>query len=124
MGVTRAKRSNAGHVPALALVENPDILATVAHRNTLRPKLVVGFAAETDRVIEHAREKLARKGCDWILANDVSPQSGVMGGDRNSVHLVSAASRLSKVLATAVSALSSLLATGCKRLLEFPEGPC
>jgi phosphopantothenoylcysteine decarboxylase / phosphopantothenate---cysteine ligase len=84
-------KKNAGRVPTLALVENPDILATVAHRNTLRPKLVVGFAAETDHVIEHAREKLARKGCDWILANDVSPQTGIMGGDRNSVHLVSAA---------------------------------
>ena len=72
-------------------MENPDILASVARRNTLRPRLVIGFAAETDRVVAHAQEKLARKGCDWIVANDVSPQSGVMGGDRNSVHLVTAA---------------------------------
>ena len=74
--------------PELALVENPDILSTVAHRKTRRPKLVIGFAAETERVVEHAKAKLARKGCDWILANDVSPETGIMGGDSNTVHLV------------------------------------
>jgi phosphopantothenoylcysteine decarboxylase/phosphopantothenate--cysteine ligase len=74
--------------PELALVENPDILATVAHRKSKRPQLVIGFAAETERVVEHAKDKLARKGCDWILANDVSPASGVMGGDMNTIHLV------------------------------------
>src|SRR5712691_1678324 len=79
-----------GGTPKLGLVENPDILATVARRNSGRPKLVVGFAAETDHLIEHAREKLKRKGCDWIVANDVSAGSGVMGGDRNTVHLVTA----------------------------------
>ena len=79
-----------GGTPRLELVENPDILATVAHKTSGRPRLVIGFAAETDRIIEHAREKLARKGCDWILANDVSAESGVMGGDRNTVHLVTA----------------------------------
>jgi phosphopantothenoylcysteine decarboxylase/phosphopantothenate--cysteine ligase len=84
-------KKGAGGAPALALVENPDILASIARHGTLRPRLVIGFAAETDHVVEHAQEKLARKGCDWILANDVSPQSGVMGGDRNSVHLVTAA---------------------------------
>jgi phosphopantothenoylcysteine decarboxylase/phosphopantothenate--cysteine ligase len=57
---------------------------------TKRPALVIGFAAETERVVEHAKQKLARKGCDWILANDVSADSGVMGGDLNSIHLVSA----------------------------------
>jgi phosphopantothenoylcysteine decarboxylase / phosphopantothenate---cysteine ligase len=77
-------------VPALALVENPDILATVAHRPTGRPSLVVGFAAETENVIENARVKLARKGCDLIVANDVTPDLGVMGGEDNTVHLVSA----------------------------------
>jgi phosphopantothenoylcysteine decarboxylase/phosphopantothenate--cysteine ligase len=76
--------------PPLALVENPDILATVARDRTRRPPLVIGFAAETEQVIAHAKAKLAKKGCDWILANDVSPQSGVMGGDRNSIHLVTA----------------------------------
>jgi len=57
---------------------NPDILATIAHRKAKRPKLVVGFAAETEKVVEHAKAKLKRKGCDWILANDVSAASGVM----------------------------------------------
>jgi phosphopantothenoylcysteine decarboxylase/phosphopantothenate--cysteine ligase len=76
--------------PELALVENPDILATVAHLTPNRPKLVIGFAAETEHVVEHAKAKLARKGCDWILANDVSPETGVMGGDSNTIHLVTA----------------------------------
>jgi phosphopantothenoylcysteine decarboxylase/phosphopantothenate--cysteine ligase len=76
--------------PPLAVVENPDILATIARRGAGRPFLVVGFAAETEHVLEHARAKLARKGCDLIVANDVSPETGVMGGERNTVHLVSA----------------------------------
>jgi phosphopantothenoylcysteine decarboxylase/phosphopantothenate--cysteine ligase len=78
------------HMSPLALVENPDILATVAHQRAKRPQLVIGFAAETENVIANAKAKLARKGCDWIVANDVSPASGVMGGDSNSVHLVTA----------------------------------
>jgi phosphopantothenoylcysteine decarboxylase/phosphopantothenate--cysteine ligase len=86
----KLKKDRAG-VPTLALIENPDILATVAQRNAKRPTLVVGFAAETERVIEHAQQKLRQKGCDWIVANDVSPPAGVMGGDRNTVHLVTAA---------------------------------
>src|SRR5262249_51991924 len=72
----------------LSLVENPDILSTIAHEKSRRPALVIGFAAETERVIENAKAKLARKGCDWIVANDVSPSSGVMGGDINTVHIV------------------------------------
>jgi phosphopantothenoylcysteine decarboxylase / phosphopantothenate---cysteine ligase len=79
-----------GRPPALQLVENPDILSTVAHRKSRRPRLVIGFAAETDHVIANAKAKLARKGCDWILANDVSPGTGIMGGDANTVHLVTA----------------------------------
>ncbi|HEV2604813.1 MAG TPA: bifunctional phosphopantothenoylcysteine decarboxylase/phosphopantothenate--cysteine ligase CoaBC [Microvirga sp.] len=78
-------------LPPLQLVENPDILATIARRNEGRPPLVVGFAAETQNVIPYAQAKLAKKGCDLIVANDVSPAAGVMGGDRNTVHLVSAA---------------------------------
>ena len=74
--------------PPLALTENPDILATIAQRAHGRPPLVVGFAAETTDVIAHARAKIARKGCDLIVANDVSPATGVMGGDRNTVHLI------------------------------------
>ena len=89
IGAQKIKKAKSG-VPSLALVENPDILATVAHRTSKRPKLVIGFAAETENVVEHAKAKLKRKGCDWIVANDVSSASGVMGGDRNTVHLVTA----------------------------------
>lgn len=74
--------------PPLHLVENPDILATIAGRSEGRPPLVVGFAAETDAVLDNARKKIARKGCDWIVANDVSAEGGVMGGTENTVHLV------------------------------------
>jgi phosphopantothenoylcysteine decarboxylase / phosphopantothenate---cysteine ligase len=79
-----------GRPPTIELVENPDILATIARRKSGRPPLVVGFAAETDNVIANAKAKLARKGCDWIVANDVSPATGIMGGDSNTVHLVTA----------------------------------
>lgn len=82
-------KKGAGGPPALAMVENPDILATLSH-HARRPALVVGFAAETERVVEGAREKRLRKGCDWILANDVSLGTGTFGGDRNQVHLVDA----------------------------------
>jgi phosphopantothenoylcysteine decarboxylase / phosphopantothenate---cysteine ligase len=85
-------KKNGGEAPALSLVENPDILASVARRNANRPKLVIGFAAETDDIIANAKAKLAKKGCDWIVANDVSHTTGIMGGDRNSVHLVTAES--------------------------------
>ena len=74
--------------PSLNLTENPDILATLANRTgNKRPSLVVGFAAETENVIENAVKKRDAKGCDWILANDVSPSSGTFGGDENSLHL-------------------------------------
>src|SRR5579872_5777142 len=75
-------------MPPLKLVENPDILATISRLADKRPPLVIGFAAETEHLIENAKTKLARKGCDWIVANDVSPSTGVMGGDRNTVHLL------------------------------------
>jgi phosphopantothenoylcysteine decarboxylase/phosphopantothenate--cysteine ligase len=86
-GEQKLKKAAAG-MPPLQLVENPDILATISHRKEGRPPLVIGFAAETEHLIENAKTKLARKGCDWIVANDVSPASGVMGGDRNMVHLL------------------------------------
>jgi phosphopantothenoylcysteine decarboxylase/phosphopantothenate--cysteine ligase len=86
-GAQKMKKTGKG-TPELTLVENPDILATIAKSKTNRPALVIGFAAETETVIEHAKAKLARKGCDWIVANDVSPQTGIMGGDRNTVHLI------------------------------------
>jgi phosphopantothenoylcysteine decarboxylase / phosphopantothenate---cysteine ligase len=84
----KIKKSREHSAPELALVENPDILSTVAHLKAKRPKLVIGFAAETEHVVEHAKQKLARKNCDWILANDVSPETGIMGGDSNTIHLV------------------------------------
>ncbi|MPZ36798.1 MAG: bifunctional phosphopantothenoylcysteine decarboxylase/phosphopantothenate--cysteine ligase CoaBC [Rhizobiales bacterium] len=77
-----------GGTPALSLVENPDILATIAQRKSGRPRLVIGFAAETENLVPNAQDKLKRKGCDWIIANDVSPEGGVMGGDTNKVHIV------------------------------------
>jgi phosphopantothenoylcysteine decarboxylase/phosphopantothenate--cysteine ligase len=82
----KTKKVPGGGPPALALTENPDILATLS-RGENRPALVVGFAAETDQVEDHARAKLARKGCDWIIANDVSI-AGTMGGDDNAVAIV------------------------------------
>jgi len=82
-------KKNASAPASLTLVENPDILATIS-RSSKRPQLVVGFAAETERVTEHAAQKLKTKGCDLIVANDVSKNAGVFGGDRNTVHLVSA----------------------------------
>jgi len=78
--------------PLLRLTENPDILAGVARRVENRPPLVVGFAAETENLIEHARQKRMRKGCDVIVANDVSPAAGVMGGDDNTMVIVDAES--------------------------------
>jgi phosphopantothenoylcysteine decarboxylase/phosphopantothenate--cysteine ligase len=83
-------KKDGGGPPRLALVENPDILASVSKLKSKRPDLVIGFAAETEKVIEHAKAKLKRKGCDWIVANDVSAQGGAMGGDNNAVHLITA----------------------------------
>ena len=85
----KIKKRASGGVPTLTLTENPDILATVGRHHTLRPALVVGFAAETADLLANAAAKLKEKGADWILANDVSPETGVMGGDDNTVHLVS-----------------------------------
>jgi phosphopantothenoylcysteine decarboxylase/phosphopantothenate--cysteine ligase len=86
-GEQKLKKTSAG-MPPLQLVENPDILATISKLQDGRPPLVIGFAAETENLIDNAKAKLARKGCDWIVANDVSPATGVMGGDRNTVHLL------------------------------------
>ncbi|MEY9364679.1 phosphopantothenoylcysteine decarboxylase/phosphopantothenate--cysteine ligase [Bradyrhizobium yuanmingense] len=87
-GEQKLKKTAAG-MPPLQLVENPDILATISKLAEQRPRLVIGFAAETEHLIDNAKAKFARKGCDWIVANDVSPATGVMGGDRNTVHLLS-----------------------------------
>jgi phosphopantothenoylcysteine decarboxylase / phosphopantothenate---cysteine ligase len=74
--------------PELRLVENPDILKTISKRPENRPWLVIGFAAETENIIAHAMKKLESKGCDWIVANDVSPEGGVFGGSKNTVHVI------------------------------------
>jgi phosphopantothenoylcysteine decarboxylase / phosphopantothenate---cysteine ligase len=84
----KIKKQKDAAAPSLSFAENPDILKTIAHANA-RPKLVIGFAAETENVIAHAQDKLKRKGCDLIVANDVSPEGGVFGGDANTVHLIS-----------------------------------
>ncbi len=89
-GEQKIKKGPRQSAPDLALTENPDILATIAKLKSKRPKLVIGFAAETENIVANAKAKLASKGCDWILANDVSPDSGVMGGDRNTIQLVTA----------------------------------
>jgi phosphopantothenoylcysteine decarboxylase/phosphopantothenate--cysteine ligase len=89
-GAQKIKKTPGETAPALSLTENPDILATIARHRTRRPRLVIGFAAETENVVANAMAKRARKGCDWILANDVSPQTGIMGGDRNTIELVTA----------------------------------
>jgi phosphopantothenoylcysteine decarboxylase/phosphopantothenate--cysteine ligase len=84
----KLKKDGSGKAPALEFAENPDILATVS-KGAQRPRLVVGFAAETTDVVAHATAKRARKGCDWIVANDVSPATGIMGGTENAVVLIS-----------------------------------
>ncbi|MCJ9430007.1 bifunctional phosphopantothenoylcysteine decarboxylase/phosphopantothenate--cysteine ligase CoaBC [Kordiimonas marina] len=89
-GGTEKMKKTEGGMPALELTENPDILAGLSAMTDGRPLLVVGFAAETRNVVDYAREKRARKGCDLIVANDVSATTGIMGGDHNQVHLVSA----------------------------------
>ena len=88
MAAQKMKKSKTG-APGLQLVENPDILANLSEAGPHRPALVVGFAAETENLETYARDKLARKRCDWIVANNVAPETGVLGGDMNTVHLVS-----------------------------------
>jgi phosphopantothenoylcysteine decarboxylase/phosphopantothenate--cysteine ligase len=90
-GTSKMKKDGSGRPPPLPLVENPDILATVSRLPPgRRPPLVVGFAAETDDVIANATAKRGRKGCDWIVANDVSPATGIMGGSENMAVLITA----------------------------------
>ena len=84
----KMKKDGSGRAPALEFAENPDILATISRMGQGRPQLVVGFAAETETVTAHATAKRARKGCDWIVANDVSPATGIMGGAENAVTLI------------------------------------
>jgi phosphopantothenoylcysteine decarboxylase/phosphopantothenate--cysteine ligase len=83
-------KKNGHALPSLELAENPDILATLSRADKRAP-LVIGFAAETEKVVEQAIEKRRAKGCDWIVANDVSPGTGTFGGDANTVHVIDAA---------------------------------
>jgi phosphopantothenoylcysteine decarboxylase/phosphopantothenate--cysteine ligase len=117
-GAQKIKKTSAG-MPPLQLVENPDILATISKRTADRPGLVIGFAAETENLINNATSKLKRKGCDWIVANDVSPASGVMGGDRNTVHIVTRDGVDSWPVMTKEEVASALVA----RIAEATKGP-
>jgi phosphopantothenoylcysteine decarboxylase/phosphopantothenate--cysteine ligase len=87
-GAQKIKKKAGEAMPPLQLTENPDILATISKRDSDRPPLVIGFAAETEHLIDNATAKIKRKGCDWIVANDVSPATGIMGGDSNTVNLL------------------------------------
>ena len=87
---SKIKKTADGALPVLQFAENPDILKTISNWGKARPRLVVGFAAETDGVVAHATAKRQRKGCDWILANDVRPDTGIMGGRENAVTLITA----------------------------------
>jgi phosphopantothenoylcysteine decarboxylase/phosphopantothenate--cysteine ligase len=88
---SKIKKQAGAAPPALELTPNPDILATLSKPGPKRPALVVGFAAETENLVANAIDKRKRKGCDWIVANDVSAAAGTFGGERNTVHLISAA---------------------------------
>jgi phosphopantothenoylcysteine decarboxylase/phosphopantothenate--cysteine ligase len=88
---SKIKKTDDGVAPTVQLTQNPDVLATLSH-GARRPTLVIGFAAETENVVAQAQAKRLRKGCDWIVANDVSPGTGIFGGERNRVHLITSAS--------------------------------
>jgi phosphopantothenoylcysteine decarboxylase/phosphopantothenate--cysteine ligase len=87
---TQKMKKREGKLPSLSFAENPDILATISRHSNLRPRLVIGFAAETEKLIDNARAKLIKKGCDWIVANDVSTGTSTFGGASNEVHIVTA----------------------------------
>lgn len=87
---TEKVKKTKGKLPTLAMTENPDVLATLSAAGNARPQLVIGFAAETENIVANAQAKRTSKGCDWLLANDVSPESGTFGGAHNTIHLVSA----------------------------------
>ena len=91
VGASKIKKQPGEPAPHLALVANPDLLARLSAPGPARPRLVIGFAAETDNILNNAAAKRLRKGCDWILANDVGHAAGIMGGDENRVHLISEA---------------------------------
>jgi phosphopantothenoylcysteine decarboxylase/phosphopantothenate--cysteine ligase len=102
-------KKDAGKLPTLSFAENPDILATISRHSNLRPRLVIGFAAETENLIENARAKLLKKGCDWIVANDVSTGTSTFGGASNEVHIVTQASVDSWPMQTKESVAAGLI---------------
>ncbi|CAK0763792.1 fused 4'-phosphopantothenoylcysteine decarboxylase and phosphopantothenoylcysteine synthetase [uncultured Gammaproteobacteria bacterium] len=120
-------KKGAGEPPVLALTENPDILATLSAPGPTRPELVIGFAAETEQVVEHARAKLARKGCDWILANDVSTGTTTFGGEHNTVHLLRSGNggqiKIEDWPAMTKAALGDRLAQAIATMLSHPQEP-
>jgi phosphopantothenoylcysteine decarboxylase/phosphopantothenate--cysteine ligase len=117
----KIKKGNSA--PQLRLVENPDILKTVSKRVRGRPQLVIGFAAETENVIPHAMKKLKSKGCDWIVANDVSPEGGVFGGNRNTVHLITKGEVQSWPEMAKEEVAERLMQAAASYLLERPAAP-
>ncbi|MFQ5773362.1 MAG: bifunctional phosphopantothenoylcysteine decarboxylase/phosphopantothenate--cysteine ligase CoaBC [Kiloniellaceae bacterium] len=118
--VSRRKlKKNGGAPPRLELTTNPDILAGLSAAGNARPRLVVGFAAETEKVVEHARAKRAAKGCDWLLANDVSPGAGTFGGAENTVHLIDAGGVASWPRMTKDEVAERL----ARRIADYLEGP-
>jgi phosphopantothenoylcysteine decarboxylase/phosphopantothenate--cysteine ligase len=116
----KIKKDGDGVPPALALVENPDILATLSRHPSLRPRLVIGFAAETEDVLANAIAKRARKGCDWIVANAVGPGTGTFGGSDNTVHLIRADDRVEAWPPMAKDAIARRLAVAIAEALECP----
>jgi phosphopantothenoylcysteine decarboxylase/phosphopantothenate--cysteine ligase len=122
-GDQKIKKTGKG-MPPLQLVENPDILATIAKLDPARrPALVIGFAAETEHLIDNARAKLKRKGCDWILANDVSSATGIMGGDSNTVHLIKRDGDGASVDSWPAMTKTDVAATLVARIAEFTGKP-
>jgi phosphopantothenoylcysteine decarboxylase/phosphopantothenate--cysteine ligase len=112
------KLKRKGAPPALKLVENPDILATLSAPGNRRPRLVIGFAAETENIVENARAKRVKKGCDWILANDVSASTGTFGGDANTIHLIDEAGGIEDWPTLSKRAVAERLATRIATALE------
>jgi phosphopantothenoylcysteine decarboxylase / phosphopantothenate---cysteine ligase len=115
----KIKKGSKSQPPALALVENADVLKAIASLRKGRPPLVVGFAAETQTVIEHGQAKRRSKGADWIVANDVSAHTGVMGGDRNAVHLITAQGVESWAEMSKIEVAKALMVRAAEHLLKI-----
>lgn len=118
----KLKKDGSGLIPDLKLSENPDILATISKAGPARPGLVIGFAAETENVTDHARAKRARKGCDWILANDVAPATGTFGGDDNEICLISGDDETTDERWERQSKTGVARALSARIIKHFPDG--